>query len=304
MSNRLTILLYHSVRNTPDAFARGIIDVGTFRAQIQWLKRYFELLPLGQAVSRWRNGTLRSRTACITFDDGYKDNLDVACPVLQDAGVRATFFVATGYLAGGCMWNDAIVESIRGFDKPSLDLEELGQYPCGTTEQKRDTIRALIMRLKYLPSADRAGGVDRLIEYTHASIPDHMMMSESEVRKLRDCGMEIGAHTVSHPILTSIPNCAAQMEIRDSKRDLEQVLDETVTLFAYPNGAPDQDYAAQHVEMVRSAGFDVAVTTSRGQARLNEDLCQLARFSPGPHTGAGLIGRLVKDGWFMAPGAV
>jgi peptidoglycan/xylan/chitin deacetylase (PgdA/CDA1 family) len=92
--------------------------------------------------------------------------------------------------------------------------------------------------------------------------------------------MEIGAHTATHPILTRLAPADARREIDQSRERLTAILGEPVSLFAYPNGKPGQDYGAEHVRMVRDAGFTAAVSTAWGVASTNSDLFQLPRFTP------------------------
>ena len=110
--------------------------------------------------------------------------------------------------------------------------------------------------------------------------PDDLMLTRRQVRELRDAGMTIGAHTVSHPILAREPDDRARGEIQDGKRELEALLGEAVTVFAYPNGRPGDDYAARHVAMARDAGFEAAVTTAWGAASHTTDPFEIPRFTP------------------------
>jgi peptidoglycan/xylan/chitin deacetylase (PgdA/CDA1 family) len=113
---------------------------------------------------------------------------------------------------------------------------------------------------------------------------------------MRQAGMQIGAHTVSHPILARQTDDQARQEIGDSKRFLEQLLGERITLFAYPNGKPGDDYSPQSVEVVRSLGFDAAVSTEWGASRMGDDPLQIKRFTPWDKTrlrfGLRLLGNL------------
>ena len=106
------------------------------------------------------------------------------------------------------------------------------------------------------------------------------MMTSSEVKATRKAGMLIGAHTVSHPILARLTDDAAHQEIADSKRFLEELLGERIGLFAYPNGKPGEDYSRQSVAVVRSLGFDAAVSTQWGCSGLGDDVFQIRRFTP------------------------
>ena len=92
--------------------------------------------------------------------------------------------------------------------------------------------------------------------------------------------MEIGGHTVCHPILTSIDNMAATAEIENGKLYLESITEKPVRIFAYPNGKPETDYHTAHVKMVKELGFDAAVSTAWGVAKQGCDLFQLPRFTP------------------------
>lgn len=92
--------------------------------------------------------------------------------------------------------------------------------------------------------------------------------------------MEIGAHTVNHPILALLNGTDARWEIEESKAQLEAITGHRVTSFAYPNGKPGKDYGPEHVSMVRAAGFEGAVTTMSGVTRHGTDRLQMPRCSP------------------------
>ena len=108
---RLSIAIYHQVKEEDDELLGVSASAPIFDLQVEYFSKYFNVLPLHEAVQRLQDGTLPSRAACITFDDGYADNEAVALPILQKHGVSATFFVATGFINGGIMWNDVMVNS-------------------------------------------------------------------------------------------------------------------------------------------------------------------------------------------------
>ena len=122
----LSILIYHRVLAGPDPLFPERIDARRFEQHLRLLTRWFRVLPLGEAVARLRAGTLPSRAACITFDDGYADHAEVALPLLQRYGVTATFFVASGFLDGGCMWSDAVTDVVRHAPGERLNLTRSG----------------------------------------------------------------------------------------------------------------------------------------------------------------------------------
>jgi peptidoglycan/xylan/chitin deacetylase (PgdA/CDA1 family) len=121
------------------------------------------------------------------------------------------------------------------------------------------------------------------------------MMTAEQVRHLHASGMEVGAHTVSHPILASLDSQRAGREIWECKNQLEAITGARVSLFAYPNGKPGRDYRAEHVDMVRRMGFEAAVSTAWGVAHAASDPFQLPRFTPWDRTPGRFLLRLMQN---------
>ena len=284
MSATLSILIYHRVLARPDPLFPGEVDAALFGRQLRLVKRFHTPLPLAEAVQRLQDGSLPARAACITFDDGYADNAQVALPLLQRHGLHATFFIATGYLDGGQMWNDTVIEAVRQAPAPVLDLRALGLdcLPVAELAQRQAAIAALLGQLKYLPFARRQQLAVQIRRQAGATAGAPAMLSTAQLRQLQAAGMELGAHTVSHPILSTLPEQEARLDIANGKHQLESLIQAPVTLFAYPNGKAGRDYGASHVAMVHSLGFKAAVATDWGVARPGAglDLLQLPRFTP------------------------
>lgn len=280
--SRLTVFIFHRVLPAPDALFPGEAWEGQFERQMQWVRTWFNVLPLPEAVQRMRRGSLPACAAAITFDDGYADNYTIALPILQRLQLPATVFVATGFLDGGCMWNDVIIEAIRSTTLPQLELARLGgrRLPVSTTEEKRAAIAWLLPQLKYLAQPQREDLSRYVAEIAGSATPRNLMMSKEEVRRMHVAGMSIGAHTVSHPILASIDDASARREIEESRAVVREITGEPASLFAYPNGKPIVDYQPRHVEMVRQAGFTAAFSTSAGSCSGRTDPFQLPRFTP------------------------
>lgn len=247
-----------------------------------WLAQWFNVLPLDEAIARLKNGDLPQRAAAITFDDGYADNLTCAVPILKKHGLSATFFIATGFLDGGRMWNDTLIESMRLTTLPELDATRfgLGNLSLNSMAGKRAAIDRLIPAIKHLPAAARQEAVEYVRVACGCALPDNLILTTPQLRELRAAGMGIGAHTVSHPILATLDEPAARQEIIESRERLEALLGERIGLFAYPNGKLGADYTARHAAIVRSLGFDAAVATNWGVAGSGSDHFQLPRFTP------------------------
>ena len=281
-NGRLSILIYHRVPLQPDPLFPNECDAQRFDAQLGQLAACFNVIPLPDAVRALDRGKLPPRAACITFDDGYADNAEVALPILQRHGLSATFFVAAGFLDGGRMWNDTVIELVRLAPGELLDLSEIGmgRFEIGTIPQRRQAIISLIDQLKYLPMESRQAKVDEMCALIPAIPPDDLMMTSDQIRALHAAGMEIGGHTVNHPILARTDDSLARAEIANGKEMLEGIIRGPVRLFAYPNGKPQRDYLPQHREMVKRLGFDAAVSTAHGAAGTGSDGYQLPRFTP------------------------
>lgn len=284
---RLTVLIFHRVLPAPDPLFPGEVDAIRFETQMRWIKSWFNVLPLAEAVERLGTGSLPARAAAITFDDGYADNCTVALPILSRAGLPATFFIATGYLDGGRMWNDTVIDVVRRAEGPDLDLLplKLGRHPVGTLADRRRCLEQLLDKLKYLEPGPREKLANELADVANIRPPGDLMLTAGQVRTLSESGMTIGAHTVSHPILSRVTEQAARTEMTQSKQQLEAITGSKVTLFAYPNGKPGTDYTAAHVRLAQEVGFSAACSTGWGVATKDCDIFQIPRFTPWDRTG-------------------
>ena len=301
---RLSILIYHRVPCEPDPLQPELADARLFARHMRWLGRFFNVLALPEAAARLRAGTLPPRAVAITFDDGYADNAEVALPILQELGLPATFFIATGFLDGGRMWNDTVIETVRRWPGPSLAVPGLDLEPVrvGGLQERRAALRRLLPAIKYLEPDRREAVCTALAESVEAPLPRPMMRSV-QVRELARAGMTIGAHTRSHPILTRLSAGDARRELEGSRVDLEAITGARVTSLAYPNGKPGRDYTGEHVELARQLGFTVAVTTAMGTAGPASDPLQLPRFPPWDRSSPRYLARLFHARLFPAEAA-
>jgi len=277
---RLSVFIWHRVAPSPDPMFPGELHAERFVRTLGWIGRWFNVLPLDEAVRRLSDGTLPARAAAITFDDGYADNLTVAAPILKTAGMHATFFIASGYLDGGRMWNDGLIEAVRRSPLDVLDTPQWGRFPLGDWRARETAALRLIDQIKYLEPAEREQAVIDVARAAHTTLPTDLMMSSAQVTQLHRLGFGIGAHTVSHPILAKIPLARAREEISAGRDSLERLIGARVPLFAYPNGKPGRDYLPEHVSLVRELGFDAAVATAWGASAQGDDVFQLRRFTP------------------------
>jgi peptidoglycan/xylan/chitin deacetylase (PgdA/CDA1 family) len=247
-----------------------------FDRQMRHLAATYRLLPLDELVERSRTGTVPRGAVAVTFDDGYADNETYALPILQKYGIPATVFLVTGCIGTGRIpWHDQVLLAFAAGRRPVI--EPVGApggapLPLGTVGERRRAAFATLDALKPLPEAERLQAVDRLRAELGGSFADSsgLMLDWEGVRRLRRAGVQIGAHTVTHPILSRMTSDRARAEILDSKRAIEEALGEEATLFAYPNGR-SEDFTDETVAILRGAGFRAALTTAFGANESGDD---------------------------------
>jgi peptidoglycan/xylan/chitin deacetylase (PgdA/CDA1 family) len=281
-TRRLCIINYHQILDVPDPMLKDEPTLATFRWQMQLMADCFNVLPLSEALEALGSNTLPPRAVCITFDDGYRSLHDLALPVLREFGLAATVFVSTGYVGSGNMWNERIINSVRHLPDGPLDLGVLGMpsVTLATREKRSKLLQDLTTRAKYLPPDERLAVTEKLETLAGARATQSLMLTQDMIRALAAGGVEIGAHTVSHPILSRVDDAAARYEIEQCKHDLEAITGKPVRYFAYPNGKPGLDFNPRHAVMVREAGYEAAFSTAAGAANAAHDLFQLPRSSP------------------------
>lgn len=297
-TQRLTILTYHRIMLDRDFMRAGEPTVTQFEWQMQLLQRYFTPLSLTESLSLMEYGELPERAVCVTFDDGYADNEELALPVLKRLGIPATVFVTTGYLNGGRMWNDTIIETLRIVRDKTIDLTEVGLDSYEITQQSdRPKIAAMIIKqVKHWTPEQRARAVAAVESLDkNGELPTNLMMTDAQVRNLSDNGVDIGAHTQTHPILSTLDLEQAKKEIFDAKVELESMIGKPVAHFAYPNGRPEIDYQIEHRDLAEVADYNCAVSTQWGVASLLSDRWQLPRFTPWDKTPLKFLIRLLLN---------
>lgn len=280
--SRLSVLIFHRILPEPDPLLPYEITAKQFAAEIEALAKHFAILPLHEGLSRLRDNTLPPYALCLTFDDGYRDNFTIALPILQSLGIKATFFIASGYLDGGRMWNDTLLTIVRRWSGESIDLTDWGipRIKMQDLAQRQQAWGLLFRWMRRIGTRGRDEMLERLVRQLPESLPTDLMMTREQVQQLHRVGMEIGCHTRSHPILTRLPEDAARAEIVNAKRELEELTQDEVRYFAYPNGTPGDDYGMRDVNLVSAAGFDAAFSTSWGVVTRDWDQFQIPRFTP------------------------
>lgn len=280
--HKLSILVYHQVLEQPDVMRPTEPDARVFTWQMQLLHRYFHPLSLSSALAHLANGSLPRNAICITFDDGYINNLTVATPILRGLNIPATVFVATGFCGGENMWNDRVIDLVGMPQLTQLKLSAMAQ----ATEQLVDIAgriklaQELIKKIKYLPYQQRRQLINQLYQENQIAEQPAKMMSVQQVRHLSTQGIEIGAHTLDHPILKGLTRQQQVKQISQSKQTIEAWLGQSIGGFAYPNGKHGIDFDDATANLVAELDFDYAVSTNWGVSGHKTNRYQLNRFTP------------------------
>ncbi len=276
---KLSILIYHQVLAEFDPMRPTEPTAAVFDWQMQLLARYFTPLSLDQALQHLADNSLPPNAVCVTFDDGYLNNLTVAAPILERYQIPATVYIATAFSSGANMWNDRLIDLCSDANRSQLQ-SPLGLLSLSDPASRYQTSLQLIKHYKYLPVTERQQAVDSLYQQNQASDYQPRMMNAHQIKQLAAAGISIGAHTSQHPILKSIPATEQQQQIEQSKAWLEQLLARPVQHFAYPNGVEGRDFDDTTVNLVQQAGFLSAVVTDWGYNTASSPRLKLKRFTP------------------------
>ena len=269
----LTVLNYHRICDPegPDAFFKPNISATPemFDAQLGYLEKNFNVISVKDLVA-WLDGEreLPEHAALITFDDGYKDNYLNAFPALKRRFLPAVIFLATGYIENNrpFYW-DLLAYAMMQTNNDNLSLRIGGTFDWETEDEKKKNIRPLVEALKYLAEDQKLQAVNEAIQKLDVAIPDELFddlfLSWDDVRVMVKDGIEMGGHTVNHPILTRVPPEIALNEIVGSKKKIEAEIGRRVLSFAYPNGQQG-DYNKRMKAYVKKAGYETAFSLRSG----------------------------------------
>jgi peptidoglycan/xylan/chitin deacetylase (PgdA/CDA1 family) len=302
------ILVYHRVAEANvDPWALSVSPVH-FAQQLQVLNTIANPVSLRDLLSAKSDRELPPRPVCITFDDGYADNLYAAMPALEAYRVPATVYVTTGYLGvPENLWWDELAKLILD---PASRQEELrlnlnGHHyayafplqagkPDGpdpnskwraweaAPDPRQSAYVAIYGMLLPLSNTERDKALEQLRRGAtrYADRRQHRCLTANELRKLASGDLvEIGAHTVTHPVLAQLPLDQQEKEIGGSKRRLEALTGKNVASFAYPYGKKHH-YNRQTVEAVRANGFTYACSNFGGLVTRSSNRFALPRFQP------------------------
>lgn len=278
--HRVTVLAYHRVvdHGHPgfDTDRRTVSATpGDFAAQMDYVANRFHPIGIDDLVA-WLDGGARlpERPLLVTFDDGYRDNLIDAWPIMRERGIPGLLLLAAGHIgtARPFVW-DLAAWCFHHTRRGDAELPGWGRVSLQTPEDRREVLKRWGDHCKGLPDEQRTAAALALPEALDVAVPDDafagLYLDWDEVRALDSAGFAAGAHTMEHPILTRVGPDRARAEIAESAATVAREVGHPVAAFAYPNGLA-ADFDPEIVSMVGDAGFRLGFTLLPGPSRPEE----------------------------------
>jgi peptidoglycan/xylan/chitin deacetylase (PgdA/CDA1 family) len=304
------ILAYHRISTAQGVLQEVPVSPENFSEHLHELRKHTYPMSLSRLVQDLRHDSLPEKSIAVTFDDGYADNLYNAKPLLEKYEIPATVFICTGYMGKEFWWDE--LERLIACSQTDLDTlhlqigsKEFKWHPrntnheSGHAEFRKKFCRSLYHFLLALDPEDQNHAMDTIRSWTAAPPPESSSpraMSSDEILQLVDSGLvEVGAHTSNHPVLPALSFERQREEIESSKRDLEALLGNRISGFAYPNGKASE-YTKR---IVQELGFAYGCTSLHNVVRPGNDIYELTRFWQKDVDGD----RFGKElNWWMRPG--
>jgi len=261
------VLLFHRILPLRDPLWDPI-DPALFAQTLNFVQKKFHVVALDELLF---NPEIRSTKplAAITFDDGYRDFIDYAIPVLDKERCKATMFVVTDCIDSGMpTWTymvDHLFINSKKLEWKNVDVDEFpDEYKKVKWDSREEKIlycKGFKQWLKWIPSVKRDSLVKSLLKnFDDIEDPGNLMMSWAEVRQVYDAGFGIGSHSVSHPTLATIADDGiVDFELNYSARRIKEKSGINAEIFSYPVGNYDQRIK----KLTRSAGYSAALAVNK-----------------------------------------
>jgi peptidoglycan/xylan/chitin deacetylase (PgdA/CDA1 family) len=261
-------------------------------ASLRFIGKYYNFISLDEAV-QMLSGVIPFRAHCvvITFDDGYRNNLTHALPILCKYNVPGIMFTAVGHVERrDCFWFDRLDYAIQQYVAIGGKYCDLGgeRMPLDITNRKtlQASIKSVIFKIKDLSGSDTEvmsiveKTISELEKASGKSLNDIIevdswcgVISWDDLRTASEKGMGVGSHTVDHARVGLLNEEATRWQLNESKRMIEEKLHQSCDYFCYPNG----NYTQEILPLVREAGYKAALTTIEGGNQPGDDVHQLKR---------------------------
>ncbi|MBN1163417.1 MAG: polysaccharide deacetylase family protein [Candidatus Krumholzibacteriota bacterium] len=278
----LTVLCYHRILDIPADFPfdRDLVSasVDQFAGQLAFISSHFRVINfrmLKEHLDKYRK--FPPNSLIITFDDGYVDNFEVAYPLLKKFGLTATMFATAGFIGQKKMfWWDKIAYLIKTTAEGSLELDTPERFSLDLERfaDRQEAARLIIKQAKHLREEEKEGMIAEMVERLRVEIDEEryrLAMTWDQLRELNDNGIEIGAHSVSHPIFSNIDEDRLRREVNGAKEMIENQLQTEVITFGAPGRGiltpPDrQRFTTLLTQTVKGSGYSFSTMYHWGLA--------------------------------------
>ncbi len=265
----LAVLMYHGLAERAlDPFCWHVLDVARFRRQVEWAAARYTVLPLADALDRWRAGTLPERSLALTFDDGYESVVRLGLPILERLGLPATVFLVTEAVdLGQRLWPDRVYAHLAaaGDDVPAIDAA-LARMKSMSREEKA-------LHLVRLEAQAPSGLRERLA-------PFRLLTWDDVTRAAAGGLLDFGPHSLTHEILSRCDDHEVVRQVSGSVEAVARHVGRRPRVFAYPNGRL-VDFDDRARAAVAAAGLEYALATVPGAVGRTADPYALPRVSIG-----------------------
>jgi len=269
-TERLIVLAYHRINEKPgDAYQFQEDTVSAtpamFREQLAFLKRRCFVTTFSELAALISSGeNIPRNTVIITFDDGYRDNYDIALPILSEFDLPAVVYVVTGNIdSGQPFWFDLLSFALANAPNGTLRVLN-GRHSFEVFDNNRKLLRRTFGDLaRRLSDEERLQVISEILDYSnsraHLLEQERMVLSWSEVEELHSAGLEIGSHTVSHPFLSRLSDDQIKSELSDSRHRIESMIGSPAISLSYPTGGKEF-YDDRVLKIAESCGYQFSVT--------------------------------------------
>jgi len=268
-SRMARILMYHNFCADGEVLPDHV-KASVLRQQFDYLRRHFHVIRLSDLLNQLQSGEpLESHAVALTIDDGRRNCYQYLFPLLREFKIPATFFVVSSFVRGEeWIWTDKIHW-----------LREHANHPGSLASDKID---GFFVKLNQMRPEDRDLTIEAIAAAMGVRIPKappakYAPCTWDELREMADSGLvEIGSHTVTHPIFSSITDAESWHELTVSREQIEEGLGGRISSFCFPNGKPG-DYRASQMRQLKDVGYAGAVVTRYGMVGSRSNPYELPR---------------------------
>jgi peptidoglycan/xylan/chitin deacetylase (PgdA/CDA1 family) len=305
LGKKAIILMYHSISDPGIDPWELAVSPSNFEKQLQVLKKIYKVSSVQDIVSRVQKGRLKNKSIALSFDDGYRDNIENAAPLLEKYKVPATFFITNNFGDGKIYWWNKLANLILRTPQLPADFNitiggEIFNYSIGEESTLNEYLKnlhekwvapgtpptkrsKLFYKLWQLMQPLPPGEIDDLLSQIknwtgtteEITYPDTSLISEAQLKKLTNHDLiDIGLHTVNHIALSYHSAEVQEAEIFQNKKQLEQFLNKKITTIAYPYG----EYNSTTLDIVKKIGLQAGFTVEYNVVKHTSDPLKLGRF--------------------------